>query len=397
VNDRDLRRALLATPPPDELGAQRRAWRVARAAFEEREPAAWPQRHMRGLVAAAAGVAVLAAILSPQGRAVIADVREAIGTEKVAGVPQARPAIFSLPAPGRLLVTAPTGVWVLEADGSKRRLGRYNGGSWSPRGHHAVVTTRNQVVAVRPTGEVRWTLARPAVRHARWSPSGFRVAYLSGENLRVVAGDKTGDRRIDSAAVVPPAWRPVEGHVLAYITPANVLTVADPDSDRTIWTAQLRATPAHVEWSADGRRLLVAVPLSAGRFALTVYDEAGRRLQSLPIPGAFRAAAWAPEGRRFALVSSRAQRSELAIVDADVLRSRASVFTGKGLFGDVAWNPGGRWLLLGWESADQWLFIRSTDVEKIKAVSSLAVQFDPGRSRSGVGEFPRIEGWCCAE
>ena len=60
---------------------------------------------------------------------------------------------------------------------------------------------------------------------------------------------------------------------------------------------------------------------------------------------------------------------------------------------DVAWSPGARWLLLGWQSADQWLFLRSTAVEKVKAVSSLAQQFDPGGT--GAGPFPRIEGWCC--
>jgi hypothetical protein len=394
VRERDLRRALLATPPPDELGAQRRAWALARTAFDEREPTPWPRRHARPLIAAAAAVAILAAVLSPPGRAVIEDVREAIGTEKVAGVPQAKPAIFSLPAEGRLLVSAPTGAWVLEADGSKRLLGEYDAASWSPRGLHAVVTSRSQLVAVRPNGDVRWTLARPRVHDARWSPSGFRIAYLSGSNLRVVAGDKTGDRRVTSAAAVAPAWRPGNQHVLAYATPAGRLAVIDTDARRTLWSVPVRVTPAHLEWSADGLRLLAVVPLSESRFALTVYDQAGIRLQSLALPGGYQAAAFAPDDHRIALVRSRESRSELLIVGGDLLRRQEQVFSGKGRFGDVAWSPGGRWLLLGWESADQWLFIRSTDVEKIKAVSSLAVQFDPGGT--GAGAFPRIEGWCCA-
>ena len=32
-----LRRALLGIQPPDELGATRRSWQLARAAFDERE------------------------------------------------------------------------------------------------------------------------------------------------------------------------------------------------------------------------------------------------------------------------------------------------------------------------------------------------------------------------
>jgi hypothetical protein len=126
-----------------------------------------------------------------------------------------------------------------------------------------------------------------------------------------------------------------------------------------------------------------------------VYDGTGRRLQSLPLPGTFRTAAFAPDDNRIAVVRSQAGRSELVISESDQLRVREPVFAGKGAFSDVAWSPGGRWLLLGWESADQWLFIRSTDVEKIKAVSSLAQQFDPGGT--GAGEFPRIEGWCCGQ
>ena len=60
---------------------------------------------------------VVAGLLSPPGRAVLDDIREVVGVEK------AQPALFSLPAPGRLLVTADSGAWVVEQDGSKRLLG----------------------------------------------------------------------------------------------------------------------------------------------------------------------------------------------------------------------------------------------------------------------------------
>ena len=395
MREHELRRALLGAPPPDELGAQRRTWRLARTAFEEREPTPWPQRHARPLIAAAVGVALLAAVLSPPGRAVIGDVREAIGKDKVVGVPQAKPALFSLPAQGRLLVTAPTGAWIVAQDGAKRRLGRYNAASWSPRGLHVVVSRRSQLVAVTPRGAVRWSLARPGVRHARWAPSGFRVAYLSGANLRVVAGDGTGDRRVDAALRVAPDWRPGTEHVLAYAARGGNLTVVDTDTAQTLWSAAIGATPLRILWSADGQRLLAASQLPGGRFVLSVYDAAGRRLQSLVFPGRFASAAFAPGDHRIALVRGRAGRSELLIVDGDVLRRQLPVFAGAGRFSDVAWSPGGRWLVLGWESADQWLFIRTADVEKVSAVGSLSLQFDPGGT--GAGFFPRIEGWCCSE
>jgi hypothetical protein len=202
---------------------------------------------------------------------------------------------------------------------------------------------------------------------------------------------------MDGAADVAPAWRPGEHPQVAYLSAYGVLTVRDSDTDETLWTSGVRATPAQLDWSADGRRLVAAVPLSESRFALTVYDESGRRLQSLPLPGTFVDAAFAPDDHRVALI--RRQRaedgdtSELLVVDTDSVRRQTPVFSGRGRFSDVAWSPGGGWLLLGWQSADQWLFLRSTAVEKVKAVSSLAQQFDPGGT--GAGPFPRIEGWCC--
>ncbi len=394
MRDQRLRRALLGAAPPDEVNAQRRSWQLARSAFDERVPTPWPQRNARGLVAAAAAVAILAAILSPQGRAVISDVRDAVGTEKVVGVPRAQPALFSLPAAGRLLTTAPTGSWVVAADGSKRRLGDYDEASWSPRGLHVVASTRSQLAALTPQGKVRWSLARPRVHDARWSPSGFRVAYLSGANLRMVAGDGTDDGRLGGALSVAPAWRPVEEHVLAYVDRDGNLTVLETDSSETLWSAVTGPEPLQLEWSSDGSRLLAVTSAGAGRFTLAVFNEEGRRLQSLVFRGRFGDAAFSPDDHRIALVRQRAGRSELLLVDGDVLRRQQPVFAGAGRLSDVAWSPGGRWLVLGWQSADQWLFIRSTDVEKIKAVSSLAKQFDPGGT--GSGAFPRIEGWCCS-
>lgn len=395
MNERRLQQALLGAVPPDEIGAQRRAWRVVRTAFGEREPTPWPVRHKRPLAAAAIAVALLAAALSSPGRAVIKQVREAVGTEKVVGVPQAKPALFSLPTAGRVLVSAPSGAWIVSADGSRRRLGAYEEATWSPHGLFVGASKRHQLAALTPKGELRWVLSRPNVRHARWAPSGFRIAYLSGINLRVVAGDKTGDRRVDAAENVAPAWRAAEEHILAYVDRSGTITVIDTDRSQTLWTAAGSASsPLQVEWSADGKRLLALRKLPAGRMALVVFNDVGRRLQYLELAGEPIQASFAPSGHRIALLRRVGVRSELLVVDADSLRRQTLVFSGQGRFADVAWSPRGRWLLLGWASADQWLFIRSADVRKIKAVSSLALQFNPGGT--GAGAFPRIEGWCCA-
>jgi dipeptidyl aminopeptidase/acylaminoacyl peptidase len=394
VNERRLKQLLVATTPPDEMGAQRRGWRVVRKAFDDREPTPWPVRHRRPLTAVAVGVVLLAAAVTPPGRAVIDGVRDAVGTEKVVGVPRARPALFSLPAQGRVLVAAPAGVWVVSDDGSRRRLGAYEEATWSPRGLFVGVSKRHQLAAVTPRGQVRWTLSRPRVHAPRWSPSGFRVAYLSGRNLRLVAGDGTNDARIDAAQNVAPAWKPGDEHVLAYSDRNGTVNVVATDDLQTLWTAAGSASsPSQIEWSADAERVLLVRKLEGGRFALVVFDGDGRRRQYLELPGVPLDAAFSPRDHRIAIIRRVGPRSELLVVDGDSLRSQSVVFSGRGLFSDVAWSPGGRWLLLGWQSADQWLFIRSADVSKVAAVSSLSAQFDPGRTSRG--GFPQIEGWCC--
>ena len=147
VNAFELRRALLAIPPPDELGATRRSWQLARAAFDEREPTPWPKRHTRGLVAAAVAIAALAAAVSPPGRAVIADVREALGTEKVASSSAAEDSAFLAAGGG-----------TRARHGPDRRLGRRG-----ERLQAAARRLRRGVVVARRTG--RRLEPEPARRH----------------------------------------------------------------------------------------------------------------------------------------------------------------------------------------------------------------------------------------
>ena len=134
---------------------------------------------------------------------------------EVVGVEESAPALFSLPAPGRLLVTADSGAWVVDEDGSKRLLGAYREASWSPFGRFVVASRRHELAALTPEGEVRWTLARPDVRFPRWggTRTDTRIAYLARDGLRVVGGDGEGDRLLDGrAAERAPVWQQGGGH-----------------------------------------------------------------------------------------------------------------------------------------------------------------------------------------
>ena len=276
-----MREKLEQIPVPDAEAARERARRVALAAFEAREPLPRSRRGPRlavGAMLAAAAIAVATA--SPPGMAVVDRVREVVGVERSA------PALFSLPTPGRLLVASDAGVWVVEADGAKRFLAGYREASWSPFGRFLVATSRNELAALEPDGDVRWTLARPGVRSARWggTETDTRIAYVDRSGLRVVAGDGTGDRLLAPAETGPLAWRPGARHVLAYVS-ASEVRVQEADTGRVLWRANrgVNAPVRSFKWSEDGRRLLVVSP-----YSIQIFDRRGHRVGHREAPVAAR-------------------------------------------------------------------------------------------------------------
>jgi hypothetical protein len=321
-----VKRELESIEIPGEHEARERSWSVVETAFHEREPVERRRRTVRPVLVVAVVVALLAAVLSPPGRAVLDEIRETVGIER------AQPALFSLPAAGRLLVASDAGVWVVHQDGSKRLLGPYREASWSPFGRFVVAAHENELAALEPGGEVRWTLARPGVRSPRWkgTETDTRIAYVDDTGLRVVAGDGTDDRLLVAGYRGPLAWRPGSGFVLAY-------------TDR------------------------------AGR--VTLYDVAAGRVVARSAPGRVET------GTPWGVIRRRGAASELVSGGRVVLRT-------PGRLSGVASSPDGRWLMVGWPAADQWVFVK-TDGSGLRAVANVSEQF---RSRS----FPRVEGWCCA-
>lgn len=370
-----MKRELDRLEIPGEHEARERSWAVVQAAAAEREPQ--PRRRSgKPLAAIAIAVVAGAGLLSPPGRAVLGGLRQVVGVE------QAQPALFSLPAPGRLLVTSDAGAWVIDPDGSKRLLGPYREASWSPFGRYVVAARPNELAALESAGDVRWTLARRGVRSPRWggSRADTRIAYFDRLGLRIVAGDGTRDRLIAPAEAGPLSWRPGGGFQLAYAS-ASEVRLQDIESGRVRWRASSGRLPVarQLSWTADGSRLLVVL---ADR--LLLLDGDGREVARRPVAELV-TAALSPDGRRVAVV----RRAEVIVLDGR-LRDSRRLFAGGGSLAGLAWSPDGRWLLTGWPAADQWVFARTAAGEpKIVAVSAVSAQF---RSRS----FPRIEGWCCA-
>ncbi len=377
-----MKRELERVDVPGEHEARERAWSVVTAGFSERTPVPRPSHWPRVAAVAIALCAIVAATLSSPGRAVLDDIREVVGVER------AQPALFSLPAAGRLLVASDAGVWVVQEDGSRRLLGDFREATWSPFGRFVAATRESELAALEPDGDVRWTLARSDVRSPRWAGTvtDTSIAYIDRTGVRVVAGDGTGDRLLLGNVRGLVAWRPGPARQLAVAT-AREVRVLDVASRRTIWRARgSSAAPNAASWSSDGRRLLVSYPRS-----LRVFDALGNTsLEIGPGSAPHRSAAIAPNGRSVAWVAQASGQSQLWIVprirpDANAARR---LFTGAGDLDDLAWSPDGRWLLATWVDANQWLFVR-VDGRGIRAVSNITEQF---RSRS----FPRVDGWCCA-
>jgi len=366
--------------------AEERTWEVVRRAYEERPPRSVRHRATNSLLLAvlAAALVVASAILSPPGRAVFERVREAVGVEHAA------PALFSLPASGRLLVVSPGqgGVWLVRGDGLKRRLGPYQDAAWSPHGLYLVVSRTDELAAVTAGGVVRWSLARHGVRDPSWegTRTDTRIAYIAAGGLRVVGGDGTGDRLLDrDARNVAPAWDPARLHVLAYSAGREV--VLRRASGRVVWRAPVGILPASLDWSSDGRRLAVV----SGR-RIVVLDSHGRVLRTISMLGAeLQRAAFRPGSHRLAVAARLGGHSEVKLVDVDRPGRTRLLFAGPGTFGDIAWSPGGSWLLVDWPTANQWVFLHGSHVQ---AVGNIRQQFSQGDQLARPLE-PSGR-WCCS-
>ena len=153
------------------------------------------------------------------------------------------------------------------------------------------------------------------------------------------------------------------------------MTVEDALTAKVLWTFD-GGPVRDLEWSADGRRLLIA-----GRRTYTIHDFATgeRDATRLPAGTTLLAAAYAPTGNRLALAVRTGDETEVRIQGETVLR-------GPGRLSELEWSPDGRWLLAGWPSADHWLLVRASGRARDAAVSGVRHRF---------GTTARTHGWCC--
>jgi hypothetical protein len=393
----DVKRSLQRIHAPDEIEAQRRGWALVRASFDDREPVSWQRRNRRPLLIAALVLLVLlAAFLSPPGRALVGSVRDAVAPNDHTS--KAKPALTALPAGGLLLVNSPKGPWIVHPDGSMRLLGSWWEGAWSPNAEHVAVTRAHRLAALAPDGTIKWSLSRSKLLHgARWSleppAECCRISYLNGRQLRVVAGDGTGDAPLrDVVGPVAPAWEPGVTRRLAFSTIDGRIELVNVDRTKTIWLSAPGDPPTQLVWSDDGQRLL-----ALGERTLRVFDAKGNKLWAIGMPVGPSGVVFVRKSHRFILIrySPATQRSDLVIFQAENTPGEPRfLYSAPGDFGTLAMSPNGEWLLVGWINADQWLFLRLTSA-KVVAVSNIGEQFGGSPTAPPDKTFPKSVSWCC--
>jgi hypothetical protein len=402
MNEARLRTLLREEPIPDAAAAERRGLELIERAYAERRPERPAVRLPRLALALAAAALLAALILSPAGAAV----RDWVDDVFTAGVRHAEPALTEIPGGGKLLIQSQRGPWVVQADGSRRLLGRYREATWSPRGLFVAAVAGRSLSAIEPDGTPRWAIsASDRIDGPRWSPSGFRIAYRTGGTLRVVRADGTQDALVGSAsAAVPPSWFPPGLHLLAYVDGGHRVVIAETDANRNMDAAEASPGVVGLGWSADGqmlvefsRRDIWLRDVRMSKLASSLRLERARRIP-LPAAAVVRAAAFSPRGRTIAVLLDRSlgpgpPRSEALLIDPAGGPVRR-LFGVSGHLTELAWSPDGRRLLLAWPAADQWLFVPTEGGARLRAIGEIAAVFAPGNAKRA--SYPRVEGWCCA-
>ncbi|HEX2104201.1 MAG TPA: hypothetical protein VHF51_11155, partial [Solirubrobacteraceae bacterium] len=187
-------------------------------------------------------------------------------------------------------------------------------------------------------------------------------------------------------------WRPGAPHTLAWVAADGRVVVRDVDSGGLVWrsAAPVGLAARELSWSADGRLLLMR-----GAGSLRLADVPRDRVSGVRLPAGERAvaAAWAPRGRRLAVVARDPERelSRVLVAPASPRLPDRPVFATTGRLGAPAWSPDGTRVLVRWPEADEWLLLpvagRRGANARVVAIAPVARRF---------GGAPVVRGWCCS-
>jgi hypothetical protein len=172
--------------------------------------------------------------------------------------------------------------------------------------------------------------------------------------------------------------------VVAYLSGSHV-DIADVDSAVRLARIRLPHVPREIAWSADGSRLYVNLHRS-----IAIYDARGKRTGRIRMPGHQTATTFVPArgGSLVAVVRRDRTSSEVALMRPG--GPDRVLFRADGRFTRLRFSPSGRWLLVAWPLADQWVYLRpgASGTRQMRAAAHVSRRF---KARG----FPQLDGWCC--
>ena len=361
-----LRGLLREAPVPGAVEAERRGLLVVAEAFAGRERRGRSPAPRLALVLASV-LRARRALLSPAG----ASVRGWVGDVFTTATPPPAPALTDLPGGGRLLVQSEAGTWVVQADGSRRLLGRYEQASWSPHGLFVAAAAGHTLSAIEPDGTVHWTLSAPGAVSRPALVSVRRAHRLPQRRSAARRRRRRGRRPGRSRRVSRPSRRPGSAPACTTwpsSTPDGRLRVEDVDGRRRLGSAP--ALPGIETSGLVGRRLDPArsVPArpagEAGETSKLAGEHPARRTARDPAaergePGGGGLLRPGDDDRRGASTERR-RRPARAAKSPSSIRPGAPpqrLLSVPGDLASVLWSPDDSRLLIPWPGLDQWLFI----------------------------------------
>lgn len=232
---------------------------------------------------------------------------------------------------GRVAYNTREELWVMDADGSNRKLldrapeGFAYAPTWSPDGtklaYMRSIGEVNGIFVLDLAGSQERQISPDGVA-PEWSPDGSRLAFVAPTGLALMRPDGTDVTALGVRGDCP-TWSP-DGDELAYcamegeFTEETDLYVTSVDGSERRRLTRDPGIEDPVAWSPDGERIAFFTRRTTDGDTYLIDADSREVVQLTDDPGAQVANAWLPDGR--IVIASFAPGSELAdwyLVDPD--------------------------------------------------------------------------------